>query len=887
VFDGPSVQTRWSLVGRAAEFARLLECASGSGTEAKGLVFGGVAGIGKSRLLRDGLAVLDPSRMTVLTANATAGTASLPFGALAQVLPADQPAGLSPAGLLRWAVDNLRLEHRHSDIVLAVDDAHLLDPVSAALVSYMVQSGHARLLATVRSGEAAPDPIRALWTGGVVERLDLGPLTEADTGILLAQVLGDDVDTSSVARLWRLSQGNALLLRELVLAARAAGEIEQSYGLWRWTGRLSLAPSLSEVIDARIGLLSPEVRTAVEYVAFGEPIGLPLLSAAGLSDAIEIAEERQLVHVTVAGRRSNVRLTHPIYGEVARQRCPATRARRLLAHLAHLVEAIGARRSDDLLRVATWRLDSGTARDPEQLLRACRQAFASYDIPLATRLGRAALAAGGGFDASETLAVLLMFTGQPDEAVRILDEAAPLITHDGEWARWHASRGIITYWGLGDESSRDALRAAADKLPPAAGRFRVQAIEAMMRVHHNDQARLRELVDAVLASPVADAGHRALSISAVGHLRAAQGKATRTMREMATIEADAAQWRSEMPYFQLAVEVARGTAMILATDLAAVDAVIADEYAGMAETGDFHLGSGYLTVVRAQACRLRGRVRDAVRYARLARARLITGRIFTGLACAELAHAAALTSDPQTAVAAMAEADQQHLPTMSILYPHLEFARVWTATATGNQQNCLDMLRRLLDRLRADGFAAYEVFALHDLVRLGRPHEAVEPLARLTGQVDGAFAPVAALHARAAAAGDIRALLAVAADFAALGLMLFAAEAAPTTAVQAGRRTRSEHTAEATTLRMEYLNHCDPDVSTPGLNLSVPTLTDRERQIAQLASTGTSSGEIANGLFLSRRTVDNHLMRAYVKLGVTRRSQLRAALRSLPIGPTQ
>ena len=45
--------------------------------------------------------------------------------------------------------------------------------------------------------------------------------------------------------------------------------------------------------------------------------------------------------LTVEGRRSNVRLSHPIYGEVARQRCPATRARRLLAHLAHLVEDIG------------------------------------------------------------------------------------------------------------------------------------------------------------------------------------------------------------------------------------------------------------------------------------------------------------------------------------------------------------------------------------------------------------------------------------------------------------------------------------------------------------------------------------------------------------------
>jgi ATP/maltotriose-dependent transcriptional regulator MalT len=321
-------------------------------------------------------------------------------------------------------------------------------------------------------------------------------------------------------------------------------------------------------------------------------------------------------------------------------------------------------------------------------------------------------------------------------------------------------------------------------------------------------------------------------------------------------------------------------------DLAAVDAVIADEYAGMAETGDFHLGSGYLTVVRAQAARLRGQVGEAVRHAKLARSRLIDGHIFTGLACAELAYAAALAGDPETAVAAMAEADQVHLPTMSILYPYLEFARAWTAAATGGRQDAIDVLQRLLDRLRADGFTAYEVFALHDLVLLGEAHDVVEPLSRLTGQVDGVFAPLAARHAAAAATADVPALLAVATEFAALDLMLYAAQAA-TTAVHAGRRTRSELTTEAMTRRVEYLGRCDPAAHAPGLDLPALKLTERERQIAQLAATGTSSGDIANGLCLSRRTVDNHLMRVYVKLGVSRRGQLRAALRSLPASPTR
>ena len=51
----------------------------------------------------------------------------------------------------------------------------------------------------------------------------------------------------------------------------------QTYGMWRWTGRLELAPSLTDLIDTRIGQFEPGVRAVVELVAFGEPLGLRLL----------------------------------------------------------------------------------------------------------------------------------------------------------------------------------------------------------------------------------------------------------------------------------------------------------------------------------------------------------------------------------------------------------------------------------------------------------------------------------------------------------------------------------------------------------------------------------------------------------------------------------
>ncbi|MFC4145703.1 LuxR C-terminal-related transcriptional regulator [Micromonospora mangrovi] len=883
--------SRWDFVGRTDELNRLLSAVGRP--QGRGLLFSGSAGVGKSRLLREGVAALPTDRYAVWSASASATTAALPFGGMVQVLPADQPQGLSPAGILRWAVDVLQEQAAGRPIVLAVDDAHLLDPPSAALVHLLARAENTTVVGTLRNGEQLPLPIRALWTDDLVELVELGPLGATETTGLLAAILGGPVDAGSAERLFRLSAGNPLLLRELVLAAAGGGELTRTYGIWKWTGRLELAPSLTDLIDTRIGQLTDGVRSVVELVAFGEPLGLHLLERAVDPADVETAEERGLISLVHDDRRLNVRLAHPLYGEVMRRQCPVSRTRRLQATLAELLQQVGTRRRDDLLRVAVWRLASGTAQDPALLLDAAAQAFGRYDVPLATRLARAALDADGGFDAAELLATILMFGDRPDEAIRVLDSVAGEIRCDSRRSRWLTVRGMVSYWGLSRESTVEEIAARADELADPAHRTRVRAFEAIMRLHRLDTDTAVRLAQAVLDRPAAPVAARELARCTLAHLQAAQGRFRRSATAIARVQAEVTRWRGDMPYLQLAMELARGTRLALAGDLAGIDAIVADEFADLAGAGDFRLGTGYLAILQAYAARLRGQSDSALKTSLGACAVLATSRVYAGLAHAERAQAAAQRGDAAHAAEAMAEADRTHAPGMAVLYPWLEQARGAVLAAGGDLAGAAKHLAALADRLRADGLAGHEVLALLDLVRLDQATTPVGPtctdgsrrtvaqrLTELSEQVDGVLPPLLARYARAAADGTAAELLAVADGLAALELTVYAAEA---TALALHRLTRDRSVASgAARERLAVLLGGADEISTPALRLLRPALTDREWQVARLAADGVTSRAIGEQLFLSSRTVENHLQRVYSKLGVAGRGELRAALRSMP-----
>ncbi len=123
------------------------------------------------------------------------------------------------------------------EVVVGVDDAHLLDDLSAFTVHQLVTRRLATVILTIRSGESPPDAITAIWKDQHLERLELQPLSLPEITGLVEHVLGGPVDSFSAQRLWQYTQGNALYLRHLLDNEVNAGRMAQRSGVWLWDGQ--------------------------------------------------------------------------------------------------------------------------------------------------------------------------------------------------------------------------------------------------------------------------------------------------------------------------------------------------------------------------------------------------------------------------------------------------------------------------------------------------------------------------------------------------------------------------------------------------------------------------------------------------------------------------
>src|ERR1700736_4183245 len=230
-----------------------------------GAVLRGPVGVGKTELAKEAAA-----RFTGADQLHVAGTASartVPFGAFAQVIDVADDGKAS--ALLRAARDAL-VRHAGEEMLLVVDDAHLLDKLSASLVYQLAERKSARLLVTVDSAKPAPEAVLALWRDGLLALVDVAPLDRERTAAVLQAASAHAPDPGVVDEVFAASGGNPLYLRHVV--------------------GLQPAADLTTLVTGYVASLPEAARAVLHVLAVQDPMTIDHVTALAGLDAVGQAE---------------------------------------------------------------------------------------------------------------------------------------------------------------------------------------------------------------------------------------------------------------------------------------------------------------------------------------------------------------------------------------------------------------------------------------------------------------------------------------------------------------------------------------------------------------------------------------------------------------------
>jgi DNA-binding NarL/FixJ family response regulator len=616
----------------------------------------------------------------------------------------------------------------------------------------------------------------------------------------------------------------------------------------------------------------------LEVVAFGEPLGTAELAEIGDLGIAEALERKGLLKCAQEGSRLVVRLGHPIYGDVLRQRVPALRARAIARSLAESVEAAGARRPEDLLRIATWRLAGGRA-EPTLMHEAAVVARWRYDFPLAERLARAAVDAGGGFEPALLAAQLASLQGRPKQADAELSALADAMEDENQAALIALIRldNRVIYAGTID----DGLKIADDaEVTLSAGELRdeIAARRAALLLAKEGPRRAASALQPILDR----AGGRALawacmpgsySLARLGRIDEALEVARRGFRTHSALTTNI-DWYPWMHAFYEAEALAHAGRFREAEDVAVA------QYRHGVDARSLE-AQAIFSWQLAKTVADRGHVEEALRLTRKAVSiyRQLGRPQFIDFCLIYQAQALAMARRPAEAKETMRSLERSGIRPSYFMGVDLLQAQGWIAVAKGNMQEA----RETFLRAGADGERIGDLVgalsALHCTGRIGYPKDVAPRMAELADQVEGVLAKARSTHVEALVAADAEALQNVSSDFEAMGALLLAAESAADAAVAWERRGDRRRKASARQ-RAAWLSAQCPGAQTPALltTESRARLTPAEREAALLAASGQSKREIAEQLVVSVRTVENRLQHVYGKLGVSSRSALADAL---------
>ena len=864
-------RSKWPIVARDEEFRQALAALNDS-AEFHGVALVGESGVGKSTLARALADALESDGGTVRFVLGTQTGGAVPLGAFSRSVAVE--VAHEPATMLAAAHKTLEQEE---NLVVVIDDAQLLDPLSATLVYQLAVGRSARLIVTIRSGEPVLDAVTALLKERLLLSLRIDAFTREQTGELARRVLGGAVESRLIDELYSRSGGNVLLLRGLLSGGQENGVLVHTEDGWQLRGRLRGDRELYDLIEFRLRALAPAELEAVEVLATGELLDWEVLRELCDAEALASLERRGLIQLVADGSAMVARLNHPIIGEAAIRLAGVVRSRQLNGMLVQALQKHQqtGRRSRLLdvrgqIRLAQFMTRSDLSPDLDMIISAAANAVTMSAVSLGEELACFAFDRGGGLPAALVLAEAMSRQGRGDEAEALLGDLDP---DDGDallTVRWGCTRAANLFWVCGQvERARQVLANVKDRVDSGPGVDLIKAFEVSFAFFSGDVATAIETGPSLCASDVLPLATVWAAMPTCGALALA-GRFQEVHR-IAAAGLRAAALSGSGPQ-RFAIGVAEVMALTDVGDYPAAERVW-ERCAAMAS--GVPAGDPMVGVIHGLVQLARGALPSACSAFHDAISALSQGfpSPWMMLVAAWLAQAEGARGNADAAAAALRRAEDAYGPQVAVFLPALELARAWERASVGRTTAAQTHALRAAQIARRAGMSAVEIRALHTALRFGDRSNTAR-LGDLARKLNTPMAEAFAAHARGLATRNGDLLDAVADRFAAMPALALAADAAAQAALEHARAGHRGKELESSTRAHWLASQCG--IRTPAVDAAAQPLpiTEREREVAMLAAAGLSNRQIADRLSISVRTVDGHLYRTFAKLGIEGREQL-------------
>jgi DNA-binding CsgD family transcriptional regulator len=905
------------LLGREAELESIGAFLERSASGPADIVIEGDPGIGKTTIWREAIRLAQSRGIHVLACRAAETEAKLSFSALAdllepvpgeafEALPSPQRRALDVALLqadphgappdpraVATAFRSVLVWLGASPALVAIDDAHWLDRSSTSAIEFAFRRRGDLPLALLVSRRPARAALAAVLSDA--ERIDLGPLSLGAVHELLKGRLGRSLPRPLLVRIHEAAQGNPFYALEIGREVLQAGVQPGD--------PLPVPRDLSQLVQRRIARLPKPTREALLVAALVAQPSNDVISAvlgSGGFAAFERAEGAGIVDT----HESAVRFSHPLFAAAVLATATPQRKRQLHRRLVEVID--DAEERGRHLALAAEGPDATVA---SALAEAAAIAKARGALDTAAELTEHALRLTPASQVDEAaersleLGLSLRLTGDTERARDVLEELAAR-SRGSLRARVLIELAAVRYWTEGALAGVDCCEQALEAARgDTALEARAHANLAcycdfdLKRSYRHAEKALRLFEDqGKAADPL---GHsEALAIAARGSLMLGRGLPVADLERAIEIESRAreprtsvvgriksfsAQWLKYVDDFvgarshleearQQAVEEGDESALpnvlmhLAQTELWSGNWRLASRYAEesceIAEQLGLTFGGppAYRALVDAHLGRVDRARRTALDGLEVAKRGPLGAPLYlrvlgfldlslgeVGAAAPHLTRALQLAEDLKIlepgvlrihadAVEALAAVGELQRAEAVLAAWEKQARRVDLAWSLATSARCRSLLEAA--RGRPDEALGSITRALVAHERLPMPFELGRTLLA-KGQIERR-----GKH-KAAAKESLGQALAI---FEELGAPLWAEKARAELARVGLRRAASDD------------------------------LTETERRVAELAASGLTNREVAAQLFMSPKTVEANLARAYRKLGIHSRAELGARL---------